>query len=286
MSSSGRTIFIDFKNYSRFHLALDFYMPKGKSKSGFVQSIQRAAAILRNFTEAEPELGVIELSHRTGLHKSTVSRLLSTLHFEGLVGQNPETGRYRLGVGLISLAGVALGGLDVRGAAQPHLNRLVEISEETVNVTILDGQECVNIERVASPKPVRYVGWIGRRMPLHCTASGKVLLACLAMEVRRSLLPATLVKYTPQTVTNKQELETSLAQVCEQGFAIVHEEFEEGFSDIAAPVYSFEEEVVGAIAISGPTFRMGNGRIESFISPLLETTSNISADLGFKQTQI
>jgi DNA-binding IclR family transcriptional regulator len=258
-------------------------MSQEKPKSGHIQSIQRAAAILRNFTETEPELGVIELSHRAGLHKSTVSRILSTLHYEGLVSQNPETGKYRLGVGLVSLAGVALGRLDVRGAAQPHLNWLVEISEETVNVAILDGQECVNIERVASPKPVRYVGWIGRRTPLHCTASGKVLLGCLAKDARQSLLPATLVKYTPQTITNKQELETSLAQVCEQGFAIVHEEFEEGFSDIAAPVFNYAGEAVGAIAISGPTFRMGNGRIESFIPPLLETTGKISADLGYKQ---
>ncbi|MEJ2750065.1 MAG: IclR family transcriptional regulator [Anaerolineae bacterium] len=254
-----------------------------KKKSGLVQSIQRAGAILRCFSEAEPEQSVTELSRRLKLHKSTISRILSTLQAEGFVNQHPETGKYRLGVGLVSLAGVALGGLDVRGVAQPHLNRLVEISEETVNVTVLDGSECVNIERVASPKPVRYVGWIGRRIPLHCTASGKVLLACLAKAERQSLLPSPLKKYTPQTITNIQDLETSLAQVCEQGFAIVQEEFEEGFSDIAAPVFNHAREIVGAIAISGPTFRLGNGRIESFITPLLETADKVSADLGYKK---
>lgn len=254
-----------------------------KKKSGMVQSIQRAAVILRSFSEAEPEQSVTELSRQLKLHKSTVSRILSTLQAEGFVNQHPETGKYRLGVGLVSLAGVALGGLDVRGVAQPHLNRLVEVSEETVNVAVLDGHECVNIERVASPKPVRYVGWIGRRIPLHCTASGKVLLACLSKEERQPLLPTSLKQYTPQTITNKQDLETSLAQVCEQGFAVVHEEFEEGFSDIAAPVLNHAGETVGAIAISGPTFRLGNGRIESFIPPLLETTGRISADLGYKK---
>jgi DNA-binding IclR family transcriptional regulator len=254
-----------------------------KKKSGMIQSIQRAAAILRSFSEAEPEQGVIELSRKLNLHKSTVSRILSTLQVEGFVNQHPETGKYRLGIGLVSLAGVALGGLDVRGVAQPHLNRLVEISEETVNVAVLDGHVCVNIERVASPKPVRYVGWIGRRIPLHCTASGKVLLACLPQAERQLLLPATLKRYTPQTVTSKRKLESALAQICEQGFAIVHEEFDEGFSDIAAPVFNHAGEAVGTVAISGPTFRLENGRIESFIAPLLEITGKISADLGFKK---
>ncbi len=153
-----------------------------------VQSIERAIAILRCFTEARPEWRVTELAHHLQLHKSTISRILATLEQEGLVAQHPETGKFHLGVGLISLAGVALGHLDARTVSQPHLNALVEISQETVNVTILDGNECVNIERVASPKPIRYVGWLGRRTPTYCTAAGQVLLAGLPEEKRAALL--------------------------------------------------------------------------------------------------
>ncbi len=246
-----------------------------------MQSIERAAAILRSFTEAEPELRVTELARRLDLTKSTVSRILGTLQKEGLVGKNPETGKYRLGLGLISLAGVALGRLDVRGVSQPYLNDLVALSEETVNVTVLDGRECVNIERARSPQPIRYVGWIGRRTPLHCTAAGKVLLACQPYERRQELLAGGLKRYTDKTIVALEALEQSLEEVRDQGYAIVHEEFEEGFSGLAAPVYAHTGLVAAAVSISGPTYRLGAGRIESFIAPLREAAFTISADMGF-----
>lgn len=246
-----------------------------------IQSIQRAAAILRSFTEAEPELSVTELSRRLDLHKSTVSRILTSLQYEGLIGQNPETGKYRLGVGLVSLAGVALGRLDVRGVAQPHLNRLVEISQETINVTILDGNECVNVERVASPKPIRYVGWIGRRTPLHCTASGKIFLAYMSAAERNGRLQLPLARYTPKTITDVALLEQSLAQVCAQGYATVHEEFEEGFSAVAAPVFNHKGDVDATISISGPAYRLGAAEIEAFVEPLQQVAQTVSAEMGY-----
>jgi IclR family transcriptional regulator, acetate operon repressor len=246
-----------------------------------IQSIQRAVAILRSFTEAEPELGVTELSRRLHLHKSTISRILSTLQAEGLVDQNPQTGNYRLGVGLVSLAGVALGRLDVRGAAQPFLNRLVEVTQETVNVTILDGRDCVNIERAASPQSIRYVGWIGRRTPLHCTASGKVLLAYMPAEQRQLLLLLPLPQYTAKTVTDLATLAQQLRQIKQNGYAVVHEEFEEGFSAVAAPVRALGGQVMATISVSGPTFRLDSDQMAQIVPPLLEVTGQVSAQLGY-----
>ncbi len=246
------------------------------------QSIQRAVSLLRSFTEESPELSVGELSRQTGLHKSTVSRMLSTLREEGLVGQNPDSGRYRLGVGLISLAGVALGRLDVRGVAQPHLTALVELSGETVNVTILDGDECVNIERIASPKPIQYVGWIGRRTPLTCTAPGRCLLAFGDGEQLAHTLKTLPVKSPRGRAITLERLQSALAQVRAQGYAIVHEEFEEGYSAIAAPLFDHQRHVVAAVSISGPTFRIGPGNIEGFVGPLLETARTISDEMGFR----
>ena len=238
-------------------------------------------AILRSFTEAEPERRVTELAGELNLHKSTVSRILATLQQEGLVSQDPETRKYRLGLGLISLAGVALGQMDVRGVAQPHLSNLVEKSQETVEVTVLEGNECVNVERARSPQPIRYVGWIGRRTPLHCTAAGKVLLAYLPPEGRSDYLSLPLVAYTEKTLTEWPTLEQSLAEVRQQGYAIVHEEFEEGFSAVAAPVHNHTGRVVAAISISGPTYRLGPGQIEAFVDPLCETTNQVSAGMGY-----
>lgn len=259
-------------------------MPQKQTrKTETIQSIERAIAILRSFTEVEPELRVTELAHRLDLHKSTVSRILATLQKGGLVGQNPESGKYRLGLGLISLAGVALGRLDVRGVAQPHLNNLVAFTQETVNITVLEGHECVNIERAHSPQPIRYEGWIGRRTPLHCTAAGKVLLAHLATEERSVRLALPLLAYTSKTLTDGEILEDNLAQVRRLGYAIVHEEFEEGFSGIAAPIFNHEGQVVAAVSVSGPTYRMGPGTVEDFINPLQETSQTISAEMGYGQ---
>ncbi len=258
-------------------------MSEQAGNSAHIQSIQRAVAIMRSFTEAEPELSVMELSRRLDLHKSTVSRMLSTLQHEGLVDQNSETGKYRLGLGLISLAGVALGRLNARAASQPYLTELVEATQETVNVTVLNGRECVNIERAFSPQPIRYMGWIGRRSPLHCTASGKVILAFMTPAKRTAVLPDSLPTFTDKTMTAVLQLEQSLAQVCQDGYAIVHEEYEEGFSSIAAPIFNHHGDVVGTIAISGPTYRLADGTINSFAAPLLETTNKVSADLGFNQ---
>jgi IclR family acetate operon transcriptional repressor len=246
-----------------------------------VQSIERAIAILRSFTEVEPELRVTELASRLDLHKSTVSRILATLQQGGLVSQNPESGKYRLGLGLISLAGVALGRLDVRGVAQPYLNKLVAFTQETVNITVMEGHECVNIERARSPQPIRYEGWIGRRTPLHCTAAGKVLLAYLPNGERAVRLALPLATYTSKTVTDGQNLEEDIAQIRQQGYAIVHEEFEEGFSGIAAPIFNHEGQVLAAVSVSGPTYRMGPGTAENFIEPLQEISQTISAEMGY-----
>jgi DNA-binding IclR family transcriptional regulator len=257
-------------------------MPQDQTRATeTVQSIERAIDILRSFTELEPELRVTELARRLELHKSTVSRILATLQKGGLVSKNPESGKYRLGLGLISLAGVALGRLDVRGVAQPYLNNLMAFTQETVNITVVEGHECVNIERARSPQPIRYEGWIGRRTPLHCTAAGKVLLAHLPIEKRAVRLALPLAEYTSKTVTDGQRLEHNLALVRHQRYAIVHEEFEEGFSGIAAPIFNHEAQVVAAISVSGPTYRMGPGKVENFIDLLKEISQTISTEMGY-----
>ena len=246
-----------------------------------IQSIERAAAVMRCFTEAQPELGVTELSRHLGLHKSTVSRILSTLQHEGFVSQNPTTGKYRLGVGLISLAGVALGRVDVRGAAFPHLDALVEKTQESADVSVLDGGACVNVLHKPSPRPLHYAMWIGRRRPLHCTASGKVLLAWLPAAEQARLLPGQLVRHTPATIDSAARLAEELAGVATQGYALSLEEYEEGYNAIAAPICNHDGRVVGALSVSGPAFRLSEETLREFVAPLLATAALISGEMGY-----
>lgn len=259
----------------------EIHMPqKKRSSNSGIQSVQRAATILRSFTEAEAELGVTTLSERLGLHKSTVSRLLSTLLQEGFVEQNSETGKYRLGLGLVSLAGYALEHIDLRRIAHPHLTSLAELTQETINVTVLDGSECVNIERVASPRLIRYVGSMGRRTPLHCTSTGKVLLAYMTPLERDAVLPKKLTRYTDKTIVDRRVLEEALVQIRAQGYAIAREEFEEDLTAIAAPICNHLGRVVATVSISGPTYRLEADKIRTYVEPLHETARRISVQLG------
>lgn len=246
-----------------------------------IQSIERAAAVMRCFTEAQPELGVTELSRNLGLHKSTVSRILSTLQHEGFVSQNRATGKYRLGIGLISLAGVALGRVDVRGAAFPYLDGLVEQTQESADVSVLDGGACVNVLHKPSPRPLHYAMWIGRRRPLHCTAGGKVLLAWLPTEEWTRLLPRQLARHTLATIDSPARLTEELAIVAAQGYALALEEYEEGYNDIAAPICNHEGCVVGALSVSGPAFRLSQEMLREFVAPLLATAGLISGEMGY-----
>lgn len=249
--------------------------------SSNIQSIERAVAIMRCFSEQQPELGVTEISRCTDLHKSTVSRILSTLQKEGFISQNSNTGKYRLGVGLISLAGVALGRIDVRAAAYDHLDSLVERTGEAVSVTVLDEAEAVIVLHKPSPNPVQYVNWIGRRLPLHCTSSGKVLLAGLAPEPRAALLSRSLQRYTGNTVFSRANLLEELMAISGRGFAIALEEHERGTNSIAAPVCNHEGSVIGAISVSGPAFRLPKETLRGYLEPLLATAARVSAELGY-----
>lgn len=246
-----------------------------------VQSVQRAAALLRSFTKTDSELGVTTLSQQLGLHKSTVSRLLSTLEQEGFVEQNLETGKYRLGLGLVTLAGIVLEQINLRQVAQPYLNALAEQTQETVNAVVLIDNECMNIEGVPSPRPIQYVGRIGRRTPAHCTSAGKVLLAYLPSEERHDFLPDILSRFTDKTVVDRRILEQDLTQIRQQGYAITHEEHQESLSAVAAPIYDHSGRVIAAITVSGPTYRIGPGDIEQCVEPVLEAAQNISAHLGY-----
>jgi DNA-binding IclR family transcriptional regulator len=251
-----------------------------KKQTGTTQAIERVARILSCFSESEAELGVMQISRRTGLHKSTISRLLASLHKEGFLDKDLNTGKYHLGLGLVSLAGSVLERLDLRRTAHPEIAKLVEITQETINISVLDGEECINIESAHSPKSIRYAGQLGRRTPLHCTSTGKVLLANLNAEERQKILSQPLNMFTPHTEIDPDALERALEVIREQGYAISYEEFEEGLVGIAAPIKDHTGNVMAALSVSGPTYRMGSDKLDEYISPLQIASKRISRLLG------
>ena len=141
-----------------------------------VRSVDRAAALLLALGDAQGEAGVTELARRLGLHKSTASRLLATLQKRGLVQQDEETGKYRLGLVVIRLAERAERTLDLRGISMPELERLARLTHETTGLGVLDGDSLLTVAQADGPNLIAVGDWTGRSVPLHCVASGKVLM--------------------------------------------------------------------------------------------------------------
>jgi DNA-binding IclR family transcriptional regulator len=242
------------------------------------QSLRRAVTILRIFTENEPSLTVGEIARRLDLHKSTVSRILSTLADEGLVWHDTATGRYSLGLGLVELAGVALGQIDVRSASMPHIERLANLTGETVTVCVLREREAVTVAHVASRHSVRHVSWIGRRLPLRTTAAGKVFLAALATRGQAWMTP-------PETGNfDRTEILPAMASeyrvIRKRGIAMEVDEFEVGSVAIAAAIQDATGAVVAAVSIGGPTERFGSDERRTAIPMLRATAADIATGLG------
>jgi DNA-binding IclR family transcriptional regulator len=249
-------------------------------KTSGVQSIERAASILKAFSSDSGELGVTDLSRRLDLHKSTVSRLLTALQREGFVEENPFTRKYRLGMVLVTLGGLVLQRLDITQSALPHMRALAEITQETVNLAVRDGDEAVNIAEVPSPQPVRYIGWVGRRVPLHCTSSGKILLACLPNTKREAVAAQGLARHTPNTITSPDLLRQELGRVREQGYAVCHEEFDVGLNGVAAPIRNHTQNVVAVVSVVGPAFRLTPDRFSTVATHVQHTALELSSQLG------
>jgi DNA-binding IclR family transcriptional regulator len=257
-------------------------MSEQRDPGSVTRSVARAMALLQAFDETRPELGVTELGRLTNIDKSTVYRLLGGLQRGGLIEQNPETTKYHLGFGLVRLAGLALQHLDLPRMARPHLRKLAEASQETVNLSVMTSDDkVVNIDGVSSPRMVRNVGWIGREMPIHAVSSGKVMMAYLPGEVVQRILAGGLPAFTERTVTDAEQLQEQLEQIRKQGYGIAEEELEMGLSAAAAPIWSHEGQLAATISISGPSFRLPHERLVELGIESKRVADTISQQMGY-----
>lgn len=249
------------------------------------RSLHRAVAILREFTETEPALTVGEISDRLDLHKSTVSRILGALLEEGMVWHNPQTGRYSLGMSVLEMAGVALGQIDVRAAALPHMEQLGATTSETIALVVRRDREGVTVAHIPSTLPIRHVVWIGRRVPLRTTAAGKVFLAALHSrgEDWRGLAGNPGEVRSPE---QDERLGAELADIAERGYASEENEFEQGTAAIAAPIVDRTGIPIAALSISGPAARFDSEARDAAAMPLIDEAAGIAADLDGRSNQV
>ena len=252
--------------------------------TGGVQSVDRALAILEHLARVG-ELGVTELAAELGVHKSTAFRLVGTLEGHGLVEQTEERGKYRLGVGLLRLAGATTARLDVVQEARPVCKRLAAETGETVNVAVLSERSALYLDQVAGTSTLQPHNWVGQHIPLHATSNGKVLLSGLDPDRRAALLDELLDRlpaYTDLTVTRRDRLEEEIERAAREGYAVAVDELEEGLTALAAPVRNAHGDVIASMSVSGPSFRLQGPRIEEALGSLRAAADEVSRRLGFR----
>ncbi len=255
------------------------------AEGGGLSSVGRAIRSLELIAEAG-ELGVTELGRRLGVHKATASRLAATLAERGLLERDPSTDRYRLGFGLIRLAGAAMAGLDLVSTAHPVLEDLAETTHETVTIGVLSGEDVVSIDQVTGTRSIVSVSWVGKRNPMHTTSTGKVLLAFMEEADRGRFLARPLERATKRSVVDPAHLKAQLAEVRRRGYAQTLEELEEGLNAVAAPVLQADGRAVAAVSVSGPAFRLRPVDLPRIGRLTMEAAATISRRLGHVERRV
>ena len=247
-------------------------------RSAAVQSVDRALLVMELLAR-QGQAGVTELAAELGVHKSTVSRLIAALEARGFVEQVSERGPYRLGHSIARLARASSGEPDLARVGQDVCDGLAADVAETVNVAILDGDRIVNVAEAIGPAEITLRTWVGQSCPAHATSSGKVLLAWTEASVAR--LGDPLQSFTDRTVVDLAALEHELAGVRQRGWASVSEELEVGLNAVAAPIRDANAEVVAALSVSGPSYRLSEGQFEEFAKVTIVAADVISRRLGW-----
>lgn len=246
-----------------------------------IQSVDRAVSVLE-FLSREGWSGVTEVATGLGVHKSTAYRLLATLKDRGLVEQDLETERYRLGLGLVFLASTVAADLDVVRYARPICQQLSDRTRETVTVSVLAGDEVITVDQMVSSASVLSVDWTGKRLPLHCASDGKVLLAYLSEGRQREILARPLRRFTENTIVDPTVLDAQLHAIRRNGFGYSLEELEIGLNGVAAPICSKGGTVIAAVSVSGPAFRLTADDVPALGDLTKEAAEEISRRLGFQ----
>ena len=251
-------------------------------ESSRLSSVASAIRLLKMFSEGEVELGVTTLSKRLGVAKSTAYRLASTLVAEGMLEQNPETEKYRLGIALFGLGALVRQRMNVSNEARPYLFDLREATNETVHLAILDHASIMYVYDLESTQAIRMRANLGERKPALCTAEGRAMLAFQRRDAVEAVLSERFRPRTPKTITDIAQLRAALAEVRERGYAREDEQSERGMRSIAAPIRDATGQAVAAVGMAGPVQRLSDEVLARFAPLVVETAHVISTRLGYK----
>src|SRR6266436_6967364 len=250
-----------------------------------VQSLGRAFAILEEVARNRDGIGLADLSKRLGLHNSTAFHLAKTLVSLGYIRQEPDSKRYRIGRPLFALAASALDEIEMVNIATPVLEELSRQTGESSHFAVRMGDAVVVIARTSGPGAFQLTDRVGVVRPAHCTALGKIILASLRPDqLKRFLERVELKPSTPKSITEPSVLLREIAEIRRSAIAIDDGEFNTEVRCIAVPVYNFTGDVIGALGISGPIWRMSDQVLKSRAKLVQTAAHRLSAEFGARDT--
>ena len=242
--------------------------------SATLQTADRALQVLQQFRAPTDALTVTEIARRLGIHRSSASRLVSTLGARGFVERTAVGDLVRLGPEVARLARLTSASRELTTLAQPVMDRLAADTGETVTLAVPAGDDALTVAQADGSYFVSSGRWVGLRTPLHCTADGKVLLACDAAATGRDL-----TRCTERTTVDPDSLAHELDAVRERGFAVSEGEFERGLVGLAAPVWE-DGRCIAALCISGPEYRLDRGAANALAPLCITSAGELERSLG------
>ncbi len=250
-----------------------------------INSIDRALDILLLLQQEGREMGVTQISSALGIYKSTVHRTLATLEGKGFVQQNPDNGKYWLGIRLYSLGMLIRERLPLKNIAYPYAKELSERFDEVVHISILDKNAVaypkhIIIDKIQGRQQVlRLTPPVGSSAACHSAAVGKCLIAFSPRSYLQRFIGNPLPAYTDRTICNWDKLLAELETIRRRGYAVDDEELELGLTCVAGPILDRHSGIIAALSLSGPTTRV-RARFEEIVAEVMRTTRAISASLG------
>lgn len=260
--------------------------PATPAASG-VGVLEKAMGLLTVLSERRAPMTFMELLRVCALPRATLHRILNTLMREGLLRQDPHTRAYRLGFRLLELAYEVWSDFDLRIAAEDELSRLRHELDDTVRLSVLNGERLMVVACHAREPDAQERSSVGMNLPLHATASGKAVLAAMAPAVRSPLLARQeQPRFTARTLVVPEQLLGELEITAVRGYALENGEFEEGRVAVAVPIYDFEGAVIGALEVAGPATRLALERAHALSSRLISAARAISHSAAGKGMSI
>lgn len=250
-----------------------------------ITSLDRAIGVLDVLASRKEPQTLAELSEITDVPKSTLFRILSTLHDRDCVDLDVDTKKYSLGLKLRELGNAFIRDTDLDGAAAPHMRDLAESCGESVFLALLDEGEVVYIRRIESPNSVMMVRKLGSRAPVHATATGEAMVAFLPRERREKIIQETeFTRHTEYTNTSPEEFKNRLEAVQEEGVAIVDGEYNPELLCVSSPILSIGAVVEAAITVAMPSSEATPERLEVVSDKVKEKALRISEQMGYRKS--